>query len=84
MDSNPTDNAPGLDTFDVLEHAVARGDLAARWYLRARARGETFTEAHARAVAALVDVEPRALTHFARPGAEPSAPWAKGLLRWAK
>ena len=36
-----------------LEAAYARGDLAARWYLRARARGETFTDEHARRVAEL-------------------------------
>jgi hypothetical protein len=34
----------------ALEGAISQGDLAARWFLRARARGETFTEEHARRV----------------------------------
>lgn len=50
MNHEPTDDAPGLD---VLEHATARGDLAARWYLRARSRGETVSEEHVRTVADL-------------------------------
>lgn len=36
-----------------LEAIVAGGDLAARWYLRSRARGETVSEEHARRVAEL-------------------------------
>lgn len=38
---------------DMIADVAAQGDLAARWFLRARARGETFTEEHARRVAEL-------------------------------
>lgn len=50
MNHEPADAAPGLD---VLEHAAARGDLAAWWYLRTIASGGTVSEAHARTIADL-------------------------------
>ncbi len=53
----PTDHdaAPvEADAAEVLGACAARGDLAARWFLRSRARGDTGpSEDHARRVADL-------------------------------
>ena len=44
---------------DALDTAIARGNLAARWFLRALARGELPTTDHARRVADLERVTAR-------------------------
>lgn len=53
---------------DALEGAIAQGDTAARWFLRALARGETPTREHARRVAELEALQgaPDVVEDFAR------------------
>jgi len=56
--TDPDGRPVEADAAEVLGACAARGDLAARWFLRSRARGDTGpSEEHARRVAELEAAE---------------------------
>lgn len=56
--TDPDGRPVEADAAEVLGACAARGDLAARWFLRSRARGDTGpSEEHARRVAELETAE---------------------------